>query len=324
MENSDHPLLHWIPNKLIEKEGEVYFEWIYLGDKRYLDPFFEETLVKCADHPDNLKRFKVVSSADNLIDWAAQLVSAELKAFVFHVSRCGSTMLAQSLAVSPQNIVIAEAPIIDAIVRSELFDLDKKRVLIKAVIALLGQKRFPDEKNLIVKLDSWHIFEAGELRSIFPELPFVLLYRNPAEVLKSHSKLKGMHMIPNLLPSKIFGITNKEIEEIGFHQYSAVVLEKYFQAYFDFQQKDQNVLVYNYKDGMRDILEKVIDLINDDYYIEEIDQMYERLKKHSKNETNVFSGDSFMNENLAMDLSRVNHLYEKLEQKLSGQLADRN
>lgn len=33
MENIDHPLLHWIPYKLIEKDGEVYFEWIYLGEK---------------------------------------------------------------------------------------------------------------------------------------------------------------------------------------------------------------------------------------------------------------------------------------------------
>jgi hypothetical protein len=324
MENTDHPLLHWIPNKLIEKEGEVYFEWIYLGDKRYLDPFFEETLVKCISHPNNSKGFKVVSSAANLIDWADQLVAAELKAFVFHISRCGSTMLAQSLAVSPQNIVVSEAPILDAILRSELFDPAQKRILIKAVITLLGQKRFPEEKNLVVKLDSWHIFEAGELRALFPELPFVLLYRNPTEVLKSHSKLKGMHMVPNLLPSKIFGITTTEMEEISFQQYSAVVLEKYYQAYFDFHERDQNVLVYNYKDGMRDILEKVIDMIDGDYYIEEIDQMYERLKKHSKNEGNAFKGDSFLSENLAIDFTIVNHLYEKLESKLSGQLVDRN
>ncbi|MDX6191097.1 sulfotransferase family protein [Flavobacterium sp. Fl-318] len=324
MENSDHPLLHWIPNKLIEKEGEVYFEWIYLGDKRYLDPFFEETLVKCVGYSNNSTRFKLVSTVENLIDWSEQLVSTDLKAFVFHVSRCGSTMLAQSLAVSPQNIVIAEAPIIDAIIRSDLFDLDKKKILIKAVIALLGQKRFPEEKNLIVKLDSWHIFEANELRAIFPELPFILLYRNPTEVLKSHSKLKGMHMVPNLLPSKIFGINDQQMKELTFQQYGAVVLEKYFEAYSNFYEKDQNVAVYNYKEGMREILEKVMDIIDVDYYIEEVDQMYERLKKHSKNETNVFNGDSFLGENLAIDMVKVNHLYEKLQEKLTAQLAGRN
>jgi adenylyl-sulfate kinase len=323
MENINHPLLHWIPNKLIEKDGQVYFEWIYLGEKRYLDPFFEETLIKCQSHSVNSKRFKVISTAENLIDWAGQLASVELKAFIFHVSRCGSTMLAQSLAVSPQNIVVAEAPIIDLILRSELFDLSKKRDLIRAVIKILGQKRFSDEKNLIIKLDSWHIFKTSELRSIFPNLPFVLLYRNPVEVLKSHSKLRGMHMVPNLLPSEIFGINNKQIEEIGFHQYGAVVLEEYFKAYSDFYEKDTNVWVYNYNEGMKSILERFLIIINADYYIEEVDQMYERLKKHSKNEKNVFTGDVYITEDLPIDVEKVNYLYKTLEEKITGQLAGR-
>lgn len=323
MENIDHPLLHWIPYKLIEKYGEVYFEWIYLGEKRYLDPFFDETMIKCRSHSSNSKRFKVVSTVENLIDWSKQLVSAELKAFVFHVSRCGSTMLAQSLAVSPQNIIVSEAPIIDEIIRSELFDLNKKRTLIKAIIAIIGQKRFPEERNLVVKLDSWHIFEAEELRSIFPELPFVLLYRNPIEVLKSHSKLKGMHMVPNLLPAAIFGISNKQIEEITFEQYSAVVLEKYFEAYYNFHETDQTAWGFNYKEGMRFILERFLAIMDADFYIEEVDQMNERLKKHSKNKKNTFKGDSFV-EDLAIDVSKVNRLYEKLEEKLIGQLAGRN
>lgn len=112
------------------------------GRKRYSDPFFDETMIKCRSHSSNSKMFKVVSTVENLIDWSAQLISAELKAFVFHISRCGSTMLAQSLAVSPQNIIVSEAPIIDQILRSEFFDLDKKRTLVKAIIAILGQKRF--------------------------------------------------------------------------------------------------------------------------------------------------------------------------------------
>ena len=323
-ENINHPLLHWIPNKLIEKDDKIYFEWIYLGEKRYLEPFFEETLSKCQSHSVNSKRFKVVSTAENLIDWAAQLTSADLKAFVFHVSRCGSTMLAQSLAVSPQNIVVAEAPIIDLILRSKAFDLAKKRDLIKAVIRILGQKRFPDEKNLIIKLDSWHIFKTSELRSIFPELPFVLLYRNPVEVLKSHSKLRGMHMVPNLLPADVFGLSNQEIDEIDFHQYGAVVLEEYFKAYNDFSEKDPNVSIYNYNEGMKTILDRFLTIINADYYIEEVDQMYERLKKHSKNEKSAFTGDVFINEKLPIDVEKVNYLYKRLDEKITGQLAGRS
>lgn len=324
MENSNHPLLHWIPFKLIEKEGEVFFEWIYLGDKRYLDPFFEDTMTKCKSHPNNSNRYKVVSSVDNLIDWAAQLASAELKAFVFHISRCGSTMLAQSLAVSPQNIVVAEAPIFDAILRSEAFDPDKKRVLLKAVIALLGQKRFPEEKYLIIKLDSWHIFQADELRSLFPELPFVLLYRNPIEVLNSHAKLKGMHMVPHVLPLTVFGLDNEDIKEATLQQYGVMVLEKYFETYFKVREKDQNISIFNYNDGMKSILERFLFVVDSEYNNEESDKMYERLNKHSKNENNVFSGDSFSNESVTADLTKVNDLYEKLNEKVIGQMVNSN
>jgi hypothetical protein len=324
MENADHPLLNWIPYKLVEKDKEVYFEWIYLGDKRYIDPFFEETLIKCKVHYNNSTRYKVVSTVENLIEWSAGLISVELKALLFHVSRCGSTMMSQSLSVSSQNIVISEAPIIDQIIRSNVFDFDKKRILIKSVISILGQKRFPEEKNLIVKLDSWHIFNANQLRAIFPELPFVLLFRNPTEVLKSHAKLKGMHMVPNLLPSSVFGISAQEIQEISFQQYGAVVLEKYFQTYLDFYITDKNVSMYNYKEGMKSILERFLSFINADYFVEEVDEMCERLTRHSKNENVVFKGDSFANDILEIDMAKVNILYEKLDESLTEYLTAKN
>ncbi|TDW48565.1 hypothetical protein EV144_10374 [Flavobacterium sp. 270] len=324
MENIDHPLLHWIPYKLINKDGELYFEWIYLGEQRYLDPFFEDSIVKCKSHPYNSKMLKVVSTVENLIDWSAQLASTNLKAFVFHISRCGSTMLAQSLAVSPQNVVVAEAPIIDEILRSQAFDLEKKRILIKAIIALLGQKRFPEEKEMIIKLDSWHIFEAAELRILFPNLPFVLLYRNPVEVLKSHSKLKGMHMVSGILPASIFGIKEEENQNSNVHQYGVLVLEKYFEAYLKLDAKEQNISIFNYNEGMKSILERFINLVDSDYYIEEIDLMYERLKTHSKNEKSAFTGDSFTNLDQAIDVTKVVDLYEKLDLKILGELAGRN
>lgn len=136
MENIDHPLLHWIPYKLIEKDNDVYFEWIYLGDRKYTDPFFEETISKCKSHPYNSKVVRVVSTIENLLDWSKQLISIELKSLVFHVSRRGSTMLSQSLVTSSGNIMISEAPLIDQILRTTVFDFKQKCVLVEAVIRL--------------------------------------------------------------------------------------------------------------------------------------------------------------------------------------------
>ena len=312
MENINHPLLNWIPYKLVEKDNEIYFEWIYLADIKYAEPFFDETIAKCRSHAYNSKPFKVITTAENLLSWSAALISVELKSLVFHVSRCGSTMLSQSLATSSENIMISEAPIIDEILRSDKFDRRKKASLLKAVITLLGQRRFPEQKNLIIKLDAWHIFNADFLRSIFPEIPFALLYRNPIEVLKSHQKLTGMHMVPNLLPFQVFGISAEEMNEISFHQYGGLVLEKYFQGFLHFSETDQNVIKLNYNEGMKNVVETFISFMNVDYANNELDKMYERLEKHSKNENTVFKGDSFKEEELQVDFTEVNLLHEKL------------
>ncbi|MNQ47935.1 hypothetical protein D3C85_617940 [compost metagenome] len=44
--------------------------------------------------------------------------------------------------------------------------------------------------------------------------------------------------------------------------------------------------------------------------------MYERLKKHSKDENALFSGDSFTDETLQIDFTNVNQLHEKLNNTL--------
>ncbi|MCP2027619.1 hypothetical protein L1276_002779 [Flavobacterium sp. HSC-32F16] len=316
MENINHPLFNWIPYKLIEKDNEVYFEWLYLSDIKFAEPFFDETVSKCKSHEYNSKRIKAVSSVDNLIEWSQELESVELKSLVFHVSRCGSTMLSQCLATSSENIMISEGPIIDQILRSDNFGLEKKATLLKSVLKFLGQKRFHEQKNLILKLDAWHIFNAGYLRTVFPEIPFALLYRKPDEVLKSHQKLMGMHMVPNLIPPTVFGITNQEIEETNFQQYGALVLEKYFKGFLDFYETDRNTALLNYNEGMKNVIEKFISFIDVDYAQDELEKMFERLKKHSKNESVVFNGDSFKEEALPVDFTRLNILHKNLSNTL--------
>ncbi|MFD2940504.1 sulfotransferase family protein [Flavobacterium notoginsengisoli] len=312
MENNNHALFNWIPYKLIEKNDEVYFEWVYLSDLKITDPFFDETIAKCKSHEYNSKKFKPVSSAENIIQWSSELISVDLKALVFHVSRCGSTMLSQSLATSSENIMISEAPIFDEILRSDYFSPDIKAVLIKAVLKFLGQKRFPEQKNLIFKLDAWHIFKVSYLRKLFPEIPFTLLYRNPVEVLKSHQKLPGLHMVPGLIPSAVFGIKIQEMQSTHLHQYQALVLEKYFKGFLDFFEIDEKVTLLNYNEGMKGVIEKFISFVKINYSETECDKMFERLKRHSKDESAVFTGDSFKEEALNVDFLKLNRLHEKL------------
>ncbi|KAF2517347.1 sulfotransferase family protein [Flavobacterium foetidum] len=318
MENVKHPMFNWIPIKLVENENKIYFEWIYLSDLKIIDPFFDDTLAKCRSFAQNSTRFKVVSTVENLIQWSEELESVELKGLVFHVSRCGSTMLSQSLASSEENIMISEASILDQILRSEILSLAAKSQVLKSVIRLLAHKRFSQQKNTILKLDAWSIFKVDYLRKVFPEIPFALLYRNPAEVLRSHQKMSGMHMVPNIIPASVFGIKKNEMQELSLPQYRALVLEKYFKAFLDFYRKHNNVTLLNYNDGMKNVVEKFISFASLQYSDEETNIMLERLTKHSKNENVVFCGDSYEGDAVLANLANVNAVHEKLNAVYAG------
>ncbi len=48
-------------------------------------------------------------------------------------------------------------------------------------------------------------------RKLYPQTPFILLYRQPGEVIRSQQKRRGMQSIPGLLEPEIFGFTKNEI-----------------------------------------------------------------------------------------------------------------
>ena len=115
---------------------------------------------------------------------------------------------------------------------------------------------------------------------------------------------------------KFLGFLLKEINEVSFQQYGALVLEKYFQGFLDFYKTDQNVVMLNYNEGMKAVVEKFISFINVDYSNDELEKMYDRLKRHSKNESAVFAGDQFKEETLQIDFSKLDVLHEKLNNSL--------
>ena len=72
----------------------------------------------------------------------------------------------------------------------------------------------------------------------------------------------------------------------------------------------------NYNDGMKAVIEKFIGFIKVDYSNDEVEKIYDRLKRHSKNENAVFEGDQFKEEILQIDFSKLNILHEKLNNSL--------
>lgn len=284
------PLKGWIPYKLVSVEEVLWVEWIYLGDVRLVHPFFEESIAKCKSHAVNSQTFKVLSHVDLLQEWQETIPSTETAAFIFHISRCGSTMLSQLLSLSEQHIVIAEAPILDQVLQCEQLDHNSKKQIFAAVLHILGQKRFEAETQVVVKLDSWHFHYIGLLREMYPEVPFLILIRNPEEVLQSHIKHRGIHMVPNLLPLHLFGLDE---ETQTFHEYAVAVLKYYFKSIHTFYTKDSKSYICDYKHGAKAMIVAFEKLTGHRFSESAYQHMSERLQRHSKNNSETFKGDQY-------------------------------
>lgn len=255
------PIQHWYPTRLVLNSCEAYCEWMRLDDVPFHDPFFDETLAKARRSPSNSSRFRPTSSLGQLLDWQVELRHIFPSAFIFHVSRCGSTLLSQLLGLHPRSISLAEVPFFDDVLRLPFkacvpSGVDLNRAL-AAAIAIYGQHRTGDEKHLFIKLDSWHVFFWRQIRACYPDVPFFLLYRRPDEVLQSHRKLRGMHAVPGLIEPAILGFRPDEVDPADLDGYLERVLDRYFSMYLQIAFTDSTALLLNYADGPLPLLHTI-------------------------------------------------------------------
>jgi hypothetical protein len=305
-------LKNWVPYKLTGND-ELNVRWLYVGDHGFSEPFFDDTITQCRNR--YLRSFYSESSLTLLQEWADDVVYVKPAAFIFHVSRCGSTTLSQMLAVSSENIVLSEVPFIDDLLRAPFtknMNTANYETALLATLKFYGQKRNNHEKYLFIKTDSWHICFYEQLRRLFPETPFILLYRSPAEVLRSHQKRRGMQAIPGVIQPEVFGFTQEDITPANLDEYMIKVIEKYFSSFIEVASKDKGVMLVNYNEGMMKILEKIADQTGMIIKPNEHELMQKRTIYHGKYPWEVFNEEP-IKEELLPEVSKALKLYEQLE-----------
>jgi hypothetical protein len=240
---------HWIPERLLPVDENVVCEWLDIGDLRFTDPFFEMTLARRRrDRP-----ARRTSTLQQMYDESEALTPLAPSAFIFHVSRCGSTLLAQLFGCDEGAVVLSEVPLLDELLRSNLPERER---LFTAALRLLSRRRSGREERLFVKTDAWHIFYAATLRRLYPDTPFILLYRSPEAVLDSHARARGMHMVPGLLERAPFTVAY-DPARLTLDQYAAAVLERYYQAMLAVAAADARAALVSYDEGFPAVFERL-------------------------------------------------------------------
>lgn len=314
-------LRDWVPARLYRRESGAFVDWCYLGKKRFTEPFFDQTIEKRFRQPFNLL-FRQQTPIEVLGEINAVLPGLKPSGFIFHMSRCGSTLAAQMLAASEQNIVLSEPPQIDWILRSdfrnpEISD-ELKICWLQWIIGALGQKRNAPEKHYFIKFDSWSTLDLALVERAFPDVPWIFLYRNPVEVIASHMKLRGAQMIPGVVERLLPGLSLEDVLRMPPEEYCARVLARICESALG-SLPNPNALAVNYTHLPDAVTSIVLEHFRAAYAPEEIEQMKTPARFNAKTPQMDFVPDSETKKKQASAAAHaaaekwLNPLYEKLE-----------
>ncbi|SEP16123.1 sulfotransferase family protein [Pseudomonas sp. NFACC39-1] len=187
----------WLPIRVWQAAGQWQVDWCWFGEARLSQPFFGDAVEQALRLPFN-QAFRRQTPLSVLDQWRQQSPGLPPSAFIFHASRCGSTLISQMLAQLDDHIVISEPPPLDALLRNAIPPVDRSMALM-GLMSAYGQRRRGVEERLVIKLDAWNIGELALLRECFPATPWLFVYRDPLEIAVSHLRRPGMHMVPGMI-----------------------------------------------------------------------------------------------------------------------------
>lgn len=183
-------LKDWMPYAYHSRTGEV--SWC-LPQGRAVQPFHDEYISHCRQYLVNALLSPRIS-VDKMLRHADALAEiADPAGFIFHLSRCGSTLVSGCLAQLEQCSVLSESPLLTEILLAGNINWEDKKALLRLCLHLQGRPS-PEQPLIVVKWNAWDLFHWAMIREIWPNVPVLLLTRDPVEILASHARSAGRHM----------------------------------------------------------------------------------------------------------------------------------
>lgn len=291
---STEQLRGWMPIRVSWRADEPDVDWIYAGDARFTEPFFDHTIERLLQKPFNLA-FRRMTNIDALRLSANEQPSIKPTGFIFHMSRCGSTLVSRMLASLAQNVVISEASPLDWMIRADVrrpqIAEDEHIDWIRSMVAALAQKREAQAQDFFIKFDAWHMLYFDLIERAFPQVPWIFLYRNPAEVLVSHEKQRGAGTIPGIIEHRIKGLSLEDAINFPLAEYPAFVLAEICRAALA-QRDNANGKFVNYAQLPQFVCDDLSWHFGLEYSGDDIEQMTVAASYNAKSPNVKFTSDT--------------------------------
>ncbi len=273
------------------REGPVV-EWCWTDGISFSEPTFTQTIDRALQRPFSLlfRRETPIAALDELEP------GLEPSGFVFHGSRCGSTLVSGMLASVPQFLVLSEPLPVDDLLRASAAEADKVRWL-RSMVSALGRRRHGDERAFVLKLDAWSALDLAVVRHAYPDVPWLFLFRRPVQVLASHFRQRGAHMVPGAIDPELFGLDRESIAAMPPEEYCARVLAAIFRSALE--HRDAQALFVDYAELPEALYDRILGAFGLECDPDELARMKKVTAFDAKNPQLFFAPDGEAKERAA-------------------------
>lgn len=194
-----------IPVELQKRNSDLFVVSLSLPRGYFSDPFFIDSLAKSFNilkskiklpeedellarpvHYDEKDKRVVSTQIDKFIKNYSGVENDKKLGFIFHMSRCGSTLVTQMLTANERFFVLSEPTIINAVLDPALnIDEEKRSFLLRAVIQSLTACSPEKCEQVFIKFKSWNILYLDKILKCFPNVAWMFIHRQGLEVLQS-------------------------------------------------------------------------------------------------------------------------------------------
>lgn len=248
----------WLPVELRFNTNPPSATWMEFGTTGLSHPFFVDTVEKLRSGVSPAR--ELATAMEAILETGGELPAVVPAGLIFHISRCGSTLLANSLKIADGTVVVSEAgpitnlflPYATSIAPYPLHLWQRAQaMLLESLARIFAHYRTGQTERLIIKFASWNILSISIVRSIWPTAPCVILIRDPVEVTVSHLRNPGGWMRFRACPrdaTELFGWASLDLQvaQMENAEYCARIIGALCEAATPFVDDNCKILDYEH------------------------------------------------------------------------------
>jgi hypothetical protein len=209
---------------------------------------------------------EVTTDLGMLVEYAENFDESKFAGAILHVSRCGSTALANAFKAVPHTLVLSEPDVFSQLIRETrcggaAVRNDQRRTLVNGFLAAV-LKEHP-ASSIVVKCSSVSTISLDETLRYMPSVPWCFVSRSPADVIASLERTPGMWLRTQETRERVLRRIGRQSSHTADEDRSrdlyAFLLERFYLSAM--AHADENAMFLDYADFSLDSVCSVVEAL---------------------------------------------------------------